>query len=60
MAPIITLSSEDGAFRLASNTEHGLVAYVFTRDPIRGLRMGERLDTGMLGLNAGVIQRGSS
>lgn len=55
VAPIVTFSTEDEAVALANNTEYGLVAYVFTRDLNRGLRMGERLDSGMLGLNAGVV-----
>ncbi|MDJ0319650.1 NAD-dependent succinate-semialdehyde dehydrogenase [Pseudarthrobacter sp. PS3-L1] len=60
VAPIITFSSEDDAVRLANNTEYGLVAYVFTKDLNRGLRMGERLETGMLGLNAGVISNAAA
>ncbi|GAA2176719.1 NAD-dependent succinate-semialdehyde dehydrogenase [Arthrobacter parietis] len=60
VAPIVTFSTEDDAVRLANNTEYGLVAYVFTRDLNRGLRMGERLDTGMLGLNAGVISNAAA
>src|SRR6476660_3656601 len=60
VAPIITFSSEDEAVRLANNTEYGLVAYVFTKDINRGIRMGERLETGMLGLNAGVISNAAA
>ncbi len=60
VAPIITFSSEDDAVRLANNTEYGLVAYVFTRDLNRGIRMGEKLETGMLGLNAGVISNAAA
>lgn len=55
VAPIITFTTEEEAVRLANNTDAGLVAYVFTRDLNRGFRMGERLDTGMLGINAGVV-----
>ena len=55
VAPIVTFSTEDEAVRLANNTEYGLVAYVFAKDLNRGLRISERLETGMLGLNAGVI-----
>lgn len=55
VAPIITFTTEEEAVRLANNTDAGLVAYVFTRDLNRGFRMGERLSTGMLGLNAGVV-----
>jgi succinate-semialdehyde dehydrogenase/glutarate-semialdehyde dehydrogenase len=46
--------------RLANNTEYGLVAYVFTKDLNRGIRMGEKLETGMLGLNAGVISNAAA
>jgi succinate-semialdehyde dehydrogenase/glutarate-semialdehyde dehydrogenase len=60
VAPIITFDTEDEAIRLANNTEYGLVAYVFTRDLNRGIRMGERLDTGMLGLNAGVVSNAAA
>lgn len=54
IAPIVTFSTEDDAIRLANNT-FGLVAYVFTKDLNRGLRVIERPETSMLGLNAGVI-----
>ncbi|MEV7660345.1 NAD-dependent succinate-semialdehyde dehydrogenase [Paenarthrobacter sp. NPDC089316] len=60
VAPIITFSTEDDAVRLANNTEYGLVAYVFTKDLNRGLRISERLETGMLGLNAGVISNAAA
>ena len=60
VAPIVTFSTEDEAVRLANDTEYGLVAYVFTKDLNRGIRMGERLETGMLGLNAGVISNAAA
>jgi succinate-semialdehyde dehydrogenase / glutarate-semialdehyde dehydrogenase len=60
VAPIITFGTEDEAVRLANNTEYGLVAYVFTKDLNRGIRMGERLETGMLGLNAGVVSNAAA
>lgn len=55
VAPIFTFSSEEEAVRYANDTEYGLVAYVFTRDLQRGLRMIEALDTGMVGLNRGMV-----
>lgn len=55
VAPITTFTTEDEAVAQANDTEYGLVAYVFTSDFNRGLRLAERLQTGMLGLNAGVI-----
>jgi succinate-semialdehyde dehydrogenase/glutarate-semialdehyde dehydrogenase len=60
VAPIITFGTEEEAIRLANNTEYGLAAYVFTKDLNRGIRMGERLETGMLGLNAGVISNAAA
>ncbi|UZX02928.1 NAD-dependent succinate-semialdehyde dehydrogenase [Arthrobacter sp. CDRTa11] len=60
VAPIVTFSTEDDAIRLANNTEYGLVAYVFTSDLNRGLRVSERVETGMLGLNAGVISNAAA
>ncbi|WP_394941466.1 NAD-dependent succinate-semialdehyde dehydrogenase [Psychromicrobium sp. YIM B11713] len=60
VAPIITFKDEAEAVRLANNTEYGLVAYVFTRDLNRGFRMGEKLETGMLGLNAGVVSNAAA
>jgi len=55
VAPIVTFRDEAEAIALANDTEYGLVAYVFTRDLDRGLRIAEELEVGMLGLNAGVI-----
>jgi succinate-semialdehyde dehydrogenase/glutarate-semialdehyde dehydrogenase len=55
VAPIVTFTSEDEAVRLANDTEYGLVSYVYTRDLARGLRLSERLDSGMVGLNRGLV-----
>ncbi|MGG5171998.1 NAD-dependent succinate-semialdehyde dehydrogenase [Pseudarthrobacter sp. J1738] len=60
VAPIVTFGTEAEAVRLANSTEYGLVAYVFTKDLNRGLRMGEQLETGMLGLNAGVVSNAAA
>ena len=60
VAPIITFATEDDAIRLANNTEYGLAAYVYTSDFNRGLRLGERLETGMLGLNTGAISNAAA
>jgi succinate-semialdehyde dehydrogenase/glutarate-semialdehyde dehydrogenase len=57
---ITRFASEDEAVRLANNTEFGLVSYVYTQDLARGQRMIERLQTGMMGLNAGVISNASA
>ena len=60
VAPVVTFSTEEEAVELANDTEYGLVAYVYTRDLNRGIRIGERLETGMLGLNAGVISNAAA
>jgi succinate-semialdehyde dehydrogenase/glutarate-semialdehyde dehydrogenase len=52
---ITTFTDEAEAVRLANDTEFGLISFVFTRSLDRGLRMAEVLETGMLGLNSGVI-----
>ena len=55
VAPIVAFRTEDEAVRLANSSEYGLVCFAYTRDLDRGLRLAERLETGMLGLNAGVV-----
>ncbi|MFC7431194.1 MULTISPECIES: NAD-dependent succinate-semialdehyde dehydrogenase [unclassified Agrococcus] len=48
-------STEEEAVSLANATEYGLVGYVFTQDAARGQRMIDLIDTGMMGLNVGVV-----
>ncbi|MFI6485493.1 NAD-dependent succinate-semialdehyde dehydrogenase [Nonomuraea sp. NPDC050663] len=55
VAPIVAFNSEKEAIRLANATEYGLVAYVYTGDLARGLRVSERIESGMVGLNRGVV-----
>ena len=55
VASIVAFDTEEEAVRLANATPFGLVCFVYTRDLNRGLRMGELLETGMLGLNTGVV-----
>ena len=55
VAPIKGFADEDEAIAAANNTEYGLVAYVFTNDLKRALRVVERLETGMVGLNQGMV-----
>ena len=55
VAPIVTFSTEDEAINLANNTEYGLVSYVYTGDLARGLRVSERIEAGMVGLNRGLV-----
>jgi succinate-semialdehyde dehydrogenase/glutarate-semialdehyde dehydrogenase len=60
VAPIVTFDSEDEALEAANDTEFGLVAYVFTRDFARALRVSERLETGMVGLNQGIVSNAAA
>jgi len=55
VAPIATFGSDDEAIAAANRTEFGLVAYVFTRDLKRAFRVCEALETGMIGLNQGLV-----
>jgi len=55
VAPVLTFTDEDDAIAMANDTEFGLVSYVYTGDLARGLRVSERLDAGMVGLNRGLV-----
>jgi succinate-semialdehyde dehydrogenase / glutarate-semialdehyde dehydrogenase len=55
VAPIATFSTEEEALRAANRTPYGLVAYLYTRDLSRALRVAEGLETGMVGLNQGIV-----
>jgi len=61
--PVVTIvpfADEAEAVRLANDTEYGLVGYVFTRDLARGQRLVESLQTGMMGLNVGVVSNAAA
>jgi succinate-semialdehyde dehydrogenase / glutarate-semialdehyde dehydrogenase len=55
VAPVTAFESEEDAIARANDTEYGLVAYVFTRDIKRAIRVCEGLETGMVGLNQGMV-----
>jgi succinate-semialdehyde dehydrogenase / glutarate-semialdehyde dehydrogenase len=55
VAPIVTFTTEDEAVRMANDTDFGLVAYLYTGDLARGLRVSEALESGMVGLNRGLV-----
>ena len=55
VAPIVKFRSDDEAIAKANATEYGLVSYLYTGDMARGLRISERLEAGMVGLNRGVV-----
>jgi len=55
VAPVKSFSSDEEAIAAANDTEYGLVAYVYTRDVKRALRVCEALEYGMVGLNQGMV-----
>jgi succinate-semialdehyde dehydrogenase / glutarate-semialdehyde dehydrogenase len=55
VAPIATFTTDEQALDAANRTEYGLVAYVYTRDLNRAFHVCERLESGMVGLNQGVV-----
>ncbi|KUP97316.1 NAD-dependent succinate-semialdehyde dehydrogenase [Thermobifida cellulosilytica] len=55
VAPVISFRTEEEVLTEANNTEYGLVSYVFTENLGRALRMAENLESGMVGLNQGVV-----
>ncbi|WP_309129715.1 NAD-dependent succinate-semialdehyde dehydrogenase [Microbacterium sp.] len=57
---VATFADEAEAVRLANDTEYGLVSYVFTQDLGRGHRMIDALETGMMGLNVGVVSNAAA
>jgi succinate-semialdehyde dehydrogenase/glutarate-semialdehyde dehydrogenase len=55
VASIQTFKSEDEVVTRANDTEYGLVAYLYTKDVGRGMRVSEKLEFGMIGLNRGLV-----
>jgi succinate-semialdehyde dehydrogenase / glutarate-semialdehyde dehydrogenase len=55
VAPVVAFRGEKEAVELANDTIFGLVSYVYTGDLARGLRVAEALETGMVGLNRGLV-----
>jgi succinate-semialdehyde dehydrogenase/glutarate-semialdehyde dehydrogenase len=60
VAPVMTFSTEDEAVALANGTEFGLVAYAYTRDVGRVMRLVESVEAGMLGINRGMVSDASA
>jgi succinate-semialdehyde dehydrogenase/glutarate-semialdehyde dehydrogenase len=60
VAPVAGFSSEEEAIAAANDTEFGLVAYVYTRDLERAFRVVEGLQTGMVGLNQGMVSNAAA
>jgi succinate-semialdehyde dehydrogenase/glutarate-semialdehyde dehydrogenase len=55
VASLQTFKSEEEVIKRANDTEYGLVAYLYTGDLKRGMRVSEKLDFGMIGLNRGLV-----
>jgi len=60
VAPVKGFADEDEAIAAANDTEFGLVAYLYTSDLKRALRVAERLETGMVGLNQGMVSNAAA
>ena len=60
VAPIVTFDSDDDALHLANGTPYGLVAYAYTRDLGRALRLSEEIEAGMIGVNRGLVSDASA
>jgi succinate-semialdehyde dehydrogenase / glutarate-semialdehyde dehydrogenase len=55
VAPVASFSTEEQALTAANRTEYGLVAYIYTQDLARAFRVCEGIESGMIGLNQGVV-----
>ncbi|MCZ6603722.1 MAG: NAD-dependent succinate-semialdehyde dehydrogenase [Alphaproteobacteria bacterium] len=55
VAPIIGFETVDEAVARANDTEYGLISYIYTQDIAKGLAVAERIESGMVGLNRGVV-----
>ena len=55
VAPIVTFATDDEAIAMANDTEYGLVAYAFTEGLSRSMSVAERLETGMVAINQGIV-----
>jgi succinate-semialdehyde dehydrogenase/glutarate-semialdehyde dehydrogenase len=55
VAPLYRFKTEDELLKLANNTEYGLAAYFYSRDIGRIWRVAEGLESGMVGINVGII-----
>ena len=55
VAPVVPFATEDEAVTLANDSVHGLAAYLYSTDLERGLRVAEAIETGMIGVNRGLI-----
>ncbi len=55
VAPVVRFEDEEDAIDMVNDTEYGLATYLYTRDLARGLQVAERIESGMVGLNRGLV-----
>jgi len=55
VAPVVTFETDEEAIALANDTEFGLAAYLYSGDLARGLRAAEAIESGMIGVNRGLV-----
>jgi succinate-semialdehyde dehydrogenase/glutarate-semialdehyde dehydrogenase len=60
VAPIVRFKTEEDAVRIANNTEYGLVSYAFTKDLARSMRLVDSLESGMSGINTGLVSNAAA
>ncbi len=60
VAPIVRFTDDDDAIAAANSTDYGLVAYAYTRDTQRAFKVIEQLDSGMVGLNQGIVSNAAA
>ncbi|WP_432541247.1 NAD-dependent succinate-semialdehyde dehydrogenase [Kineococcus sp. SYSU DK002] len=60
VAPVVVFDTEEEGIALANDTEYGLIGYAFTQGLDRAMRVAEALETGMVGLNAGVVSNAAA
>ncbi len=60
LAPVVTFSTEEEVLHLANDTEYGLVGFVFTHDLDRAMRVIDRLKSGMIGVNLGLVSNAAA
>lgn len=52
--PIVTITSEDEAVRMANDTEYGLISYVYAADKGKGISVARRMESGMVAIDRGI------
>jgi len=55
VAPLVSFNTVDEVVDLANDTEYGLISYIYTKDIAKGLSVAERIESGMVGINRGVV-----